>query len=177
MAGLDIVDAEAYTRRVSPDPRESEAVDLFWVRPGPGHLGVIAPRQIEQLNALLNDLLAGREPSAPLVRQPPAPAAAPEATIVRFLENAGGAVTTLEVETNDRSGLLLALSRALFDKGVQIVGSEVRTRGARVLDRFEITELDGSPIGEARRLEIQVAVLGAVDPVVTASQTPRPPHA
>jgi hypothetical protein len=34
-----------------------------------------------------------------------------------------------------------------------------------VFDRFSIVELDGSPISAGRRLEIQVAVLTAVDPV------------
>jgi [protein-PII] uridylyltransferase len=86
--------------------------------------------------------------------------------VVRFIENADGNFSTLEVETGDRSGLLLALSQALYNQRVQIVGSQVKTTGQRVFDRFHIVELDNSPISAARRLEIQVAVLSAVDPVI-----------
>jgi hypothetical protein len=42
----------------------------------------------------------------------------------------------------------------------------VKTVSNRVFDRFHIVEFDGSAIGAARRLEIQVAVLTAVDPVI-----------
>jgi hypothetical protein len=31
-----------------------------------------------------------------------------------------------------------------------------------VLDRFHVTELDGSPLGDARQLEVQIAVLTAL---------------
>ena len=85
---------------------------------------------------------------------------------MRFLEASDGSFSTLEVETGDRSGLLLALAQALFNQRVQIVSSQVKTTGTRVYDRFSIVELDGSPISPSRRLEIQVAVLTAVDPIV-----------
>jgi hypothetical protein len=39
-----------------------------------------------------------------------------------------------------------------------------------VFDRFVLLELDGSPIEASRRLEIQVGVLTAIEPV---SQVPR----
>jgi UTP:GlnB (protein PII) uridylyltransferase len=71
----------------------------------------------------------------------------------------------LEVETDDRSGLLLALAHALFEQNVQIEESEVRTVEGRVYDRFHIVEFDSKPINPARRLEIQVAVLSAIQPV------------
>jgi UTP:GlnB (protein PII) uridylyltransferase len=85
--------------------------------------------------------------------------------VVRFIESQDGVFSTLEVETGDRSGLLLALAQALFQQRVQIVGSQVKTTGTRVFDRFHIVEFDGSPISSARRLDIQVAVISAVDPV------------
>ncbi|HYO97899.1 MAG TPA: hypothetical protein VER33_25510, partial [Polyangiaceae bacterium] len=97
-------------------------------------------------------------------RPPPTPSA--WETVVRFIENADGNFSTLEVETGDRSGLLLALSQALFQQGVQIIGSQVKTVGGRVYDRFHIVELDNSAIGAPRRLEIQVAILSALDPVM-----------
>jgi [protein-PII] uridylyltransferase len=169
LAELDVVDAVAYTRRTA---EVREAVDLFWVRSKTSGVAIDPPR-IERLNQLLNDLIDGHITESDLVTPRDAEGTEGGATTVRFLEGESGEVTTLEVETTDRSGLLLALSRALFTAGVQIVGSEVRTRGQLVSDRFEITELDGSPISESRRLAIQVAVLGAVGPVL-ASSAPRP---
>lgn len=168
IADLDVVDAEAYTRRVG-DARE--AVDLFWVRSKESSIKPIDPPQIERLNQLLNDLIDDNLTEADFSARRPPEEVELGTTTVRFLEGDSGAITTLEVETTDRSGLLLALARALYTAGVQIVGSEVRTQGTRVSDRFEITELDGSSISESRRLAIQVAVLGAVGPVI-ATQRP-----
>ena len=63
----------------------------------------------------------------------------------------------------------MALSHALFEQNVQIEESEVRTVEGRVFDRFHIVEFDGRPISPARRLEIQVAVLSAIQPVRAAT--------
>lgn len=166
LSELDVTDAEAYTRR-TPAGR-FEAVDVFWVRPSsaspPGGTGNDGDAAAARVESTLIELLEGkREYRA-------APVALPAAgggheTTVRFIESDAGDLATLEVETGDRSGLLLALANALFAQRVQIVGSEVRTKGGRVFDRFQIVELDGSPIGPERRLMIQVAVLSAVQPV------------
>ena len=106
------------------------------------------------------------------------PAHAHLQTTVRFIEGENGC-SMLEVETGDRSGLLLSLSQALFKQRVQIVASQVKTVNSRVFDRFTIVELDGTPITPARRLEIQVAVLTAIDPILEQqfSRTPSTPPA
>jgi hypothetical protein len=39
----------------------------------------------------------------------------------------------------------------------------VTTRGAQVLDRFHLTELDGAPLHRARLLGLQTSVLGAIE--------------
>ncbi len=167
LAELDVIEAEAYTRR---EPgRAGEAIDVFWVRPDP-----VARRgrgfeeeQLALLKSTLIGLLEGRVERGRLVdggRQAATPGTTE--TIVRFIEGDDGSFTTLEVETGDRSGLLLALSQALFNQRVQIIGSQVKTNGTRVFDRFSIVEIDGSPISSSRRLQIQVAVLTAVDPVI-----------
>jgi UTP:GlnB (protein PII) uridylyltransferase len=69
----------------------------------------------------------------------------------------------LEVETDDRSGLLFTLARALSNQQVSVEQSEVRTLASRVFDRFTLAEQDGSPISEGRRLHIQVAVITAIE--------------
>jgi [protein-PII] uridylyltransferase len=165
---LDVIEAEAYTRRVHGRP--DEAVDVFWVRhDAPEKRGApVTPEDVEGFRATLAGLLEGRvdreRASDPGPAHPPTPSSVE--TVVRFIEGDDGSFATLEVETGDRSGLLLALAQALFQQRVQIVASQVKTNGIRVFDRFSIVELDGKPIGAPRRLEIQVAVMTAVDPLI-----------
>jgi [protein-PII] uridylyltransferase len=167
ICGLDVIEAEAYTRRVPG--QHNEAVDVFWVRheAASKRAQQVTRAELDQLRQTLIGLLEGKVEPRPLAgdqRLPATPSSSE--TVVRFIENADGNFSTLEVETGDRSGLLLALSQALYKQRVQIVGSQVKTMADRVFDRFHIVELDGSPINTARRLEIQVAVLSAVDPVI-----------
>lgn len=182
--GIDVQSAEAYTRRLGPTPEgagrpngsaeapgsgkvptaaagASEAVDLFWVRRVGG--GPVTDEEIEALRVHLVDLLSGRR--APTQLDTLGAADFVSETTVRFMVGEDGLLNVLEVETDDRSGLLLVLSRALFELQVQITSSQVRTSGKRVFDRFTLLELDGSPIDDTRRLEIQVAVLSAIEPM------------
>lgn len=174
LARLDVIEAEAYTRR-RPDFTD-EAVDIFWVRHDPPELRKepIGPEHVAQLKSTLAGLLEGKLDRS-RIGEPSRPTQTPSAveTVVRFIEGSDGSFATLEVETGDRSGLLLALSQALFNQRVQIIASQVKTTGTRVFDRFSIVEFDGSPINTTRRLEIQVAVLSAVDPIIGQ----RPSHA
>lgn len=166
LCGLDVIEAEAYTRRLPG--KHDEAVDVFWVRhedPTDRRL-LLSNEEILQLCQTLIGLIEGkleRKRADSSGRTAITPAA--KETVVRFIEGEDGTFATLEVETFDRSGLLLSLSQALFSQRVQIVGSQVKTRGGRVFDRFHIVEFDNKPISPARRLEIQVAILSAIDPV------------
>jgi len=166
LCGLDVIEAEAYTRRIPG--KHDEAVDVFWVRheDPADHRLLLGSDEIVKLCQTLIGLIEGkleRKKADSSSRSTVTPAA--KETVVRFLEGEDGTFATLEVETFDRSGLLLALSQALFSQRVQIVGSQVKTRGGRVFDRFHIVEFDNKPISSARRLEIQVAILSAIDPV------------
>lgn len=163
LRGIDVLDAEAYTRR-TPAGR-AEALDLFWVRRADPERRdePLGADEVGELDRLLADLCEGRVDAATLLALSPAPDKGPVETTVRFHEGADGKLTTLEVETGDRSGLLFALARALHEQGVQIEQSEVKTVGDRVRDRFQLVEVDGSQIAPSRRLAIQVAVLTAVE--------------
>jgi [protein-PII] uridylyltransferase len=168
---LDVIEAEAYTRTRPGLP--DEAVDVFWVRYDPPERRAepVTPEDVLLLESTIVGLLEGKldrnRLSEPGGRRASTPGAVE--TVVRFIEDREGSFATLEVETGDRSGLLLSLAQALFNQRVQIIGSQVKTNGSRVFDRFSIVELDGSPISASRRLEIQVAVLTAVDPVALRS--------
>jgi UTP:GlnB (protein PII) uridylyltransferase len=52
---------------------------------------------------------------------------------------------------------------------VQIVESEATTRDGRVVDRFTIAELDGSPVSRQKRGVVQMEVLGAIDALTRGS--------
>jgi [protein-PII] uridylyltransferase len=176
MCGLDVVYAEAHTRRLPSG--KAEAVDVFFLRHAlPEQRNVRVSRQeIAALEETLIGLLEGR--IDPRGATPPSSTHSPRSndfgTVVRFIESNDGVLGTLEVETGDRSGLLLALSRALFEQHVQIVESELKTVDDRVYDRFTVVELDGKPISSDRRLQIQVAVLSAIEPATVERASQRP---
>lgn len=172
VCGLDVVAGDTFTRRPessngSPPPKE--AVDLFWVRSPDG--GDLDGGAVDRLRSTLLGLCASYGTPLPAAV---GPIGSSSNSTVRFIEDENGALATLEVETEDRSGLLLALSRALHAQRAQIVRSEVRTEQGRVLDRFVITEQDGTPVSPGRRLEIQVAVLSATEPAKRLTSQPPP---
>ncbi|HEU4580280.1 MAG TPA: hypothetical protein VFS67_18620 [Polyangiaceae bacterium] len=172
LQGFDIVHAEAYTRRL--DSGEREVLDLFRLQIQQGRaVDTSAATDIAaSISTTLHDLLAGKlDPSQALPAPQPEPLGTLHDTRVRFIEGEDGALSTLEVETDDRSGLLLTLARALSNQKVSVERSEVRTLNSRVLDRFTLAEHDGSPISDARRLNIQVAVISAIE---SLAWTPRP---
>lgn len=163
LRNLDIISAETYTRH--PGDQPAEVVDIFCLRQSTEALGEkrwpadTAAAVCHTLLGLLSGKLDPHQSLPPSRRGPP-----PEVmdTIVRFLEGETGSLSTLEVETGDRAGLLLALAEALARQEVSIVDSEVVTLDNRVRDRFTLGGARGRPIDEAQRLNIQVAVLGAI---------------
>jgi [protein-PII] uridylyltransferase len=168
LCSFDVNHAEVFTRSV-PEGRR-EAVDLFWVRKldaPPGTSLVQADAERFQV-ALTEYLASGADLKSAVERRIAGRAAAgpakPVDATVRFVADAAGGLATLEVETGDRSGLLFALASALFAQRVQILESEVHTENDRVYDRFRLVEFSGAPIDASRRLEIQVAVLTAMEP-------------
>ena len=178
LQGFDIVHAEAYTRRM--ESGEREVLDLFRLQLQQGRtLDTAAASDIAAaISSTLHDLLSGKiDPSQALPAPEPEPVGTSHDTRVRFIEGEDGALCTLEVETDDRSGLLLTLARALSAQKVSVERSEVQTMASRVLDRFTLAEQDGSPISEARRLNIQVAVISAIESLVwTPRHSQRPLH-
>ncbi len=153
---LSIDDGEIWIRS-TPAGRQ-ETLGVFKVHAEDG--GDVDAQRAEQIQELLTALLEGRMDASSKAGRAASPGSE---TRVRFVESPDGGLTVLEVETRDRSGLLSALATALFEKNVQIVEAKVRTRNGEVHDRFSVVELDGSPIDSSRRLDIQVAVLTAVD--------------
>jgi len=163
---LDVAAAEVFTRKdmVGKD----EAVDLFWVRRQSSQdTSLLGQRELRQLRATLTKLL--RQSPQELRYSPTANPNNSTGTgaVVRFLENAAGNLVILEIETSDRCGLLLGLCRALFEQGIQIIGSRIQVNEGRIYGRFEIVEESHRPIALERRRVIKHAVMSAVDNLAT----------
>ena len=74
------------------------------------------------------------------------------------------------VEAPDRPGMLLTITRELFQHGSQIVRSLVRTADGRAYNRFELSEFSGQPLSPERREQIRAAVVAVL---AFGAETPR----
>jgi [protein-PII] uridylyltransferase len=158
--GLDVEAAQAFTRETT-----GEAIDLFWLRRDAALPSPVLEADIDRVSAQLRELVTGRTTIDALTSRMRARPAATSGTgtHVRFEETDDGGVAVLTVETFDRPGLLLGVTRALHRARVQIIASEATTDRGRVVDRFSIVELDGAPLRASRRGLLQMEVLGAID--------------
>jgi UTP:GlnB (protein PII) uridylyltransferase len=156
---LDVVAAQVYTRQRADG--EVEAVDFFWVR----HLEGVIPDEAEiaAFAETLDGLVTGRAGLAQLRRIAPVPPGTRTQTRLGFESHAVDGTMVLTVQGTDRPGLLFLISTALFIEGVRITHSDVATFDGQVLDRFHLTEMDGSPLRRSRLLGIQNATLAAID--------------
>ena len=94
-------------------------------------------------------------------------------TKVRFIEHSGTVLSVLEIHTALQSiAVGSRLSQLLFDMRVQVVRREARkTLGARV-ERLWLAEFDGALVSTRRQLELQTAVLDALD-VIGRAESPQ----
>jgi [protein-PII] uridylyltransferase len=161
---MDVVSAQAYTRRT---PEGAEAVDLFWLRrEGPAKSPVLEA-DAAGIGSVLRALVTRELTIDAITRETGARPAPPpgSSTHVTFEEAASTGLAVLTVETFDRPGLLLAITKALSRARVQIIASEAMSRDGRVVDRFTLVELDGAPLRPERRGILRVEVLAAIDSV------------
>lgn len=158
--GMDVESAQAFTRTPS-----GEAFDLFWLRRDAGLPSPVLDVDLARVGIALRDLVTGKTTLEEVTRRAaaPPPPGREAHTRVAFEETPDGGVAVLTVETHDRPGLLLAVTRALHRARVQIVASEAHTDHGRVVDRFSIVELDGAPLRPNRRGVLQMEVLTAID--------------
>lgn len=177
---IDVVTAHAFCREVMLEQggETVEAVDFLWIKRVPGARALpLAPSDIPQIARMIAALAEGRATYAGSLAVVPAstPPLAGGCTTVRFEhdERLGRAVLTIEAV--DRPGLLLAVTKTLFDAGLQIVGLRAATENGRAVDRFELAEADGKPLQKARMFALQTAILCAVDDAGEARASVVPP--
>jgi UTP:GlnB (protein PII) uridylyltransferase len=158
---LDILGARVYCR--TRPGRGDEAVDLFSVRGlkakaasvlGSGDLGSIR-RTMELLLRGEIDVPSLEKRSAQTSR----PLGAPPVTV--YFEDSRN-TDLLIVEAGDRPGLLLAISLTIFRERLTIVRSHVTTFAATARDEFELAEVDGARLSEARRSSIADKIRAAL---------------
>jgi [protein-PII] uridylyltransferase len=160
---MDIVSAQAYTR-VSPGGK-GEAVDLLWLRRINDSHPPLSDLECTRISDVLRALVTGEiSVDATVGGIPVAEPRVAFATRIALSDARDGPIV-MTIETSDRPGLLLAITRALYRANVQIVASDASTEEGRVVDRFSLLEVDGTPIGEKRRRALQTDVLAAVDAV------------
>lgn len=83
---------------------------------------------------------------------------------VRFLESPKRILSVLEIQTPlSVPAMRGRLAHLLFDLRIQLVRHEEADMGRRRVERLWLVEFDGAPIVARRRLEVQAAVLAAVD--------------
>ena len=71
--------------------------------------------------------------------------------------------TVIEVQTQDRLGLLYKLTRLLFEQGLDIALAKISTEANRAIDVFYVTDAQGEKIADERVIDrIQQALLEAL---------------
>lgn len=167
---IDVVRAQAFCRE--REDKTIEAFDVLWVRRLPAAGAPRTPITDADIAALTAEIdRASQDATSGRVASPSsAPAHGAEAARtprssarIRFETDPKTSGLVLMVEAVDRPGLLLAVTQALFQAGLQIVALHATTEGDAAIERFHLAELDGSAVRRERLLTLQIGILGALD--------------
>jgi [protein-PII] uridylyltransferase len=150
--GLNILSAQIFTRN------DGVVLDKFFINDA--RTGNLAPREAHaKFDALLDRVLNGEPVDLPaliarqVVARPVYQAYAGErmATQIRFDNEASDTRTLIEIETEDRLGLLYALSQTFAGLQLDISGARIVTERGAAIDSFYVSELDGSKVVSPER--------------------------
>jgi [protein-PII] uridylyltransferase len=159
---LDVITALVFSRVAAE--ATVEAVDFLWVRrASPADSSAIGPDEAVSVGEVLSAILTGSVSLEQIASGAAATAPQGESlVVVRFdrADEEGRAV--LFVEAPDRPGILLTITRELFQQGAQIVRSLVRTADGRAYNRFELSEFSGLALSPERREQICGAIVAAL---------------
>jgi [protein-PII] uridylyltransferase len=168
-AGLNILGAQIFTRT------DGIVLDTFFVNDGrTGHLA--AREQREKFSGLLEAVLTGEEINLhELIAQQTTLRPAYSAylgerinTQIRFDNTGSDDRTLIEIETEDRLGLLHAISQALASQRLDISAARIVTERGAAVDSFYVREIDGGPIRQpARQSEVELALRAAIGQLET----------
>ena len=150
--GLNILSAQIFTRR------DGIVLDKFFVNDA--KTGNLATReQHEKFGSLLDTVLNDEAVDLPtliarqVVTRPAYQAYAGEriTTQIYFDNEASDTRTLIEIETEDRLGLLYAISQAFAELLLDISGARIVTERGAAIDSFYVRERDGSRITAPER--------------------------
>jgi [protein-PII] uridylyltransferase len=151
-SGLNILSAQIFTRT------DNLALDTFFVTDAA--TGAPATReQRDRFEQLLKQVLAGDDVNlrALIAKQPAAvplyssPGNERLATEINFDNEISEGRTAIEIETEDRVGLLYAMSQAFTALKVDISSAKIFTEKGAAIDTFYVSELRGGKITDAQR--------------------------
>ena len=162
--GLNIMGAQIFTRG------DGIVLDTFFVNDG--RTGQIAGReQREKFSTLLESVLTGGDVNLhTLIAQQTTLRPAYSAylgerinTQIRFDNTASEDRTLIEIETEDRLGLLHAISQTFADQHLDISAARIVTERGAAVDSFYVREINGGKIAQpSRQVEIEVALRAAI---------------
>lgn len=158
---LDILTAKVYCR-MRPGSL-AEAVDFFAVRSLKPALEVeLSPMLRSSLENSIEGLLRGEVDVDALRKRSGVTSRLRRVTpsTAYFDETAESDV--LIVEAGDHPGLLLKITLTLFREGLTVRRSNVATLGHLARDEFELSEIDGSPLTDARKQRIIGGVMATL---------------
>jgi UTP:GlnB (protein PII) uridylyltransferase len=158
---LDVTAAHVFRRDRRRAPRE--IVSFFWVRRDPGSdlPTAIDKEEPASIAAALEELIIEQRHRDEVPRR--SPTASPVVVRVYFDSRALRAgESVLVVQGPDCTGLMLAITRALFRRRAEIIASEVRTEDGAAFDRFTLAGADGLRLEPDSLADVQQEVLSAV---------------
>ena len=170
-AGLNILGAQIFTRA------DGVALDTFFINDAA--TGNLATReQHEQFDSLLDRVLTGGEVDLPalirrqIVARPRYQAYTGERipTQIRLDNETSETRTLIEIETEDRLGLLYTISQTLAELALDISAARIVTERGAAIDSFYVRELDGGKVAsDERQLSIEDQLRRAIHQLDVAS--------
>ena len=163
-AGVNILSAAVYTRG------DGIVVDTFHVT-DPSTGAPLGPRGLEKFATLARQALTGEVDLADVLRRQAAmgrPTYAPSSgerfkPAVVFDTHSSPHQPIIEVDAEDRLGLLYVISTTLAELGVDISLARINTTNGVASDAFYVREAGGGPIpSAARQKQIRAALLAAI---------------
>jgi len=163
--GLNILGAQIFTRA------DGIALDTFFVNDG--RTGNIAEReQREKFSTLLETILTGEEVNLhELIARQTAARSLYSAyvgerigTEIRFDNSASDERTLIEIQTEDRLGLLHAISQAFAELHLDITAARIVTERGAAVDSFYVREVEAGKVNLAlRQTEIEQVLHTAIN--------------
>ncbi len=163
-AGLNILSAQIFTRE------DNIALDTFYVTDARSG-GMASPDQCEKFEAALTKALTGEEIDLPAliarhkITRPLYAAYTGErmTTHVNFDNDTSDNRTLIEIEAEDRVGLLYAISQTLAELRLDISAAKILTERGAAIDSFYVREQDGGVVADPhRQRQIQNALRHAI---------------